>query len=670
MKSELLAPAGSFEALRAAVSCKADAVYIGAEKFSARQNAENFGPEKLKEAVRYCHIRGVRVYLAINTLIGDSELDEAFETAKYAYEIGIDAFIVQDLGLVKLFIEKFDIPVHASTQMTVFDENGLRFLKNLGVSRAVLSRECRKNEIERMAKADIMELEVFCHGAVCMCYSGQCLMSSMIGGRSANRGLCAQPCRLPYSIDKKSGYFLSPKDLCLADDVKELMNMGISSLKIEGRMKSPAYVASAVTAYRGAMDNGKCSLEDYDKLLKAFSRGGSFTRGCYGAEKGEKMMNIHSSNENAAAGADREFVKSLSAMWQEGKELKKIPVTGDLTVNGDITEFTLSDKEITVSEKINTVKEKRGHATDCKFAEAQLSKLGQTPYEMESFSCSINAEAYFSASELNSLRRKAAEKLSYARTGKRKFKGSGGFILRELKIKEEFYIAASVETKEQARALVKAGARVYAPYYINYTDGVYAEIIPAVYEKLPREIKTDTVLAGSIGAAEYAKSFGKKVIADYSMNIYNSLSASMFDKAVLSCELTKDMCKKISKYCQTEVVSYGYLPVMISRNCVINSSGKCDKDCRGCRKSIWLKDRKGAEFKVKSNGFSNVIYNSVPIFMADKKEDILKTGASGIRLMFTSETPEECVRIYKMYSGESPVELPKEYTRGHFYRGV
>lgn len=670
MKSELLAPAGSFNALRAAVSCKADAVYIGAEKFSARQNAENFGPEQLREAVAYCHIRGVKVYLAINTLIGDGELDLALDTAKYAYESGIDAFIVQDLGLIRLLLEKFDIPVHASTQVTVFDENGLGFLKKLGVSRAVLSRECRKDEIERMAKADIMELEVFCHGAICMCYSGQCLMSSMIGGRSANRGLCAQPCRLPYSIDGNRGYYLSPKDLCLADDVNDLMNMGISSLKIEGRMKSPAYVASAVTAYRNAIDNGTCSLDDYDKLIKAFSRGGSFTRGCYGAEKGEKMMNIHSSNEDAASGADKKFVSGFETMWQEGKEIKKIPVTGHLNIGEDVTEFTLSDENITVSEKISTKKEKKGHATDSSFSKTQLSKLGQTPYEMESFSCSVNSEAYFSASELNALRRNAVEKLSEARTKRRKFNGTVAFQIKEHKENEEFYISASVETKEQAMALVNAGARVYVPYYLDYNDGVYARVIPAVYDFLPKEIKTDTVVAGSIGAAEYAKSLGKKVIADYSMNIFNSVSASMFDKAVLSCELKMDMCAKISQYCQTEIVAYGYLPVMISRNCIIRNRGKCDKDCHNCRKSIYIKDRKGARFKVKSNGFSNIIYNSVPIFMADKKDDITKTGTSGIRLMFTSETPEECLRIYKMYSGEAPVELPKEYTRGHFYRGV
>lgn len=670
MKSELLAPAGSFNALRAAVSCKADAVYIGAEKFSARQNAENFGPEKLREAVAYCHIRGVKVYLAINTLIGDGELNQALETAKSAYESGIDAFIVQDLGLIKLLLEKFDIPVHASTQMTVFDENGLNFLKKLGASRAVLSRECRKKEIERMVKADIMELEVFCHGAICMCYSGQCLMSSMIGGRSANRGLCAQPCRLPYNIDGNRGYFLSPKDLCLAEDVTDLMNMGISSLKIEGRMKSPAYVASAVTAYRNAIDNGKCSLDDYNKLIKAFSRGGSFTRGCYGAEKGEKMMNIHSSNEDAASGADKEFVSGFEAMWQEGKEIKKIPVTGHLSIGEDVTEFTLSDKNITVSEKISTKKEKKGKATDPSFAKTQLSKLGQTPYEMESFLCDVNAEAYFSASELNLMRRNAAEKLSCARTGRRKFNGTVAFQIKEHKKREEFYISASVETIEQARILADAGARVYAPCDLDYTDGVYAEIIPAVYDKLPEEIKTDMVLVGSIGAAEYAESLGKKVIADYSMNIFNSVSASMFDKAVLSPELKKDMCTKISKYCQTEIVAYGYLPVMTSRNCVIKNSEKCGKDCLNCNQSIYLKDRKGAKFRVKSNGFLNVLYNSVPIFMADKKDDIIKTGVSGIRLMFTSETPEQCLRIYKMYSGEAPVELPKEYTRGHFYRGV
>ena len=255
MKAELLAPAGDFKSLKAAVSSGADAVYIGAAKFSARQNAKNFDSDELTEAIRYCKVRNVKTYLAINTLIKDSELTEALKTAAEAYEAGIDAYIVQDLGLIKLLRKKFDVPVHASTQMTVFDEYGLKFLKKLGIERAVLSRECPKEKIKSLAEKSIMELEVFCHGAICLSYSGQCLLSSIIGGRSANRGRCAQPCRLPYSVDGKKGYFLSPKDLCLIDETAFLNEIGISSLKIEGRMKTALYVATVARTYRKAIDD-------------------------------------------------------------------------------------------------------------------------------------------------------------------------------------------------------------------------------------------------------------------------------------------------------------------------------------------------------------------------------------------------------------------------------
>ncbi|MDO5478607.1 MAG: peptidase U32 family protein, partial [Clostridia bacterium] len=309
MGIELLAPGGSFDAVKAAVSSGADAVYIGASRFSARQNAINFDSDELKRAVSYCHIRGVKVYLAINTLIHDNEFCEALSVAKEAYVSGIDAYIVQDLGLCQALSENFDAPVHGSTQMTVFDENGLNYLKKMGIKRAVLSRECRKAEIAQMAKTSGMEIEVFCHGAICMSYSGQCLMSSFLGGRSANRGECAQPCRLPYSIEGKGGYFLSPRDLSLLSEIPDLINMGVSSLKIEGRMKGPSYVASAVTAFRKTIDRGYADEEDKERLIRAFSRGGEFTKGCYGGIKGVGMMNIASSNDDVLKTNDAALIK-------------------------------------------------------------------------------------------------------------------------------------------------------------------------------------------------------------------------------------------------------------------------------------------------------------------------------------------------------------------------
>lgn len=419
MKSELLAPAGDFSSLYAAVGAGADAVYIGASKFSARGNAVNFDSEQLAEAVEYCRIRGVKAYLAINTLIKDSELAEALEVAREAYEAGIDGYIVQDLGLMKLLKEKFDTELHASTQMTVFDEYGLEFLKKHGACRAVLSRECTKEEIVRLCGKNIMELEVFCHGAICMSYSGQCLMSSMLGGRSANRGVCAQPCRLCYTSDGEKGYYLSPRDLCLADEVEFLSKIGVASLKIEGRMKGPAYVASAVCAYRRALDDGKISDEDAERLVKAFARGGSFTKGCYGSVKGRAMMNVESSNDDVMRSSDKEFEKQLEVFWKGG-EVKKLPVKAELYI-GDVTRLTLSDGVNSVSEECETPTEEYGKKTDEEFAKSQLSRMGSTPFYMDEFYYEEREAAYFKAAQLNELRRNAVLKLMKARSGKRSF---------------------------------------------------------------------------------------------------------------------------------------------------------------------------------------------------------------------------------------------------------
>ena len=667
---ELLAPGGSFEAVRAAVGAGADAVYIGASRFSARQNAVNFDRTELNEAVSYCHIRGVKVYLAINTLIYDSEFSDALMTAKEAYESGIDAYIVQDLGLCRVLSEKFDVPVHGSTQMTVFDEYGLDYLKKMGINRAVLSRECRKAEIARMAKNMDMELEVFCHGAICMSYSGQCLMSSFLGGRSANRGECAQPCRLPYTIDKKTGYFLSPRDLSLLDEIPELIKMGVSSLKIEGRMKGPSYVASAVSAFRKCIDKGYADEEDKERLLRAFSRGGEFTKGCYGGVKGCGMMNVASSNDDVLKGNDSAFIKDIKYLWEEGKETKKVLVDLSLAIGESETVLTISDGENYAKEITETDKSMQGKETTEEFAKMQLTKLGSTPFEAKSFTAKINTDAYFKASVLNALRREATEKLMALRDKKRTFSGELELKNSPSYKKEGFDIIVSVETKEQAEALIEAGAEnVFVPVKLTGINGAKGCFIPSVYFNLPEKIKEETILAGSLGASEYGRKLGKKVIADYSMNIANTHSSREFTKCVLSAELNLKRIKDIASNSDAFVFAYGYLPLMKSRNCVIKTSGKCDgKGCNSCTKSLYIKDRKGVDFFIKSDGDVNTIYNSVPIFMADRISEIKKSGVSGIRLMFTRETPSECVKIYRMYEGKEEISLPEEYTRGYFYK--
>lgn len=670
MGIELLAPGGSFDAVKAAVSSGADAVYIGASRFSARQNAINFDSDELKRAVSYCHIRGVKVYLAINTLIHDHEFSEALNVAKEAYESGIDAYIVQDLGLCRALYENFDAPVHGSTQMTVFDKNGLNYLKKMGIKRAVLSRECRKAEIADMAKLSGMELEVFCHGAICMSYSGQCLMSSFLGGRSANRGECAQPCRLPYSIEGKSGYFLSPRDLSLLSEIPDLIKMGVSSLKIEGRMKGPSYVASAVTAFRKTIDRGYADEEDKERLIRAFSRGGEFTKGCYGGIKGVGMMNIASSNDDVLKTNDAALIKELKHLWEDGKEIKKIPVDMSFSVSDEETSLTLSDGENYATVICETDKSGTGKAIDEEFSKTQLTKLGATPYTTESFTADIKTDAYFKTSALNALRREATEKLSLMREKTRTFDGELKLPLVKECEKEEFSLYITAETVDQAEALIKEGAEnVFVNYKLSGKTKAKGVYIPAVYGKLPEKIEEEYILAGSIGAAEYGLKLGKKVIADYSMNLSNIYSANEFEKCVVSAELNLKQIKNIADKMPCLSFAYGYLPLMKSRNCIIKTAGKCDgKGCGNCDKSIYIKDRKDVSFFVKSDGEFNTLYNSVPLFMADRLSEIKNSKLSGIRLMFTKESPDECVKIYKMYLGKEKALPPENYTRGYFYK--
>lgn len=667
MSVELLAPAGDMDCVKAAVSCGADAVYVGASRFSARQNATNFDADELDRAISYCHIRGVRVYLAINTLISDAEMPEALATAKSAYESGIDAYIVQDLGLIRELGSRFHVPIHASTQMTVYDEAGLSYLKGLGISRAVLARECRKEEIRRMAEDPDMELEVFCHGAICMSYSGQCLLSSFLGGRSANRGACAQPCRLPYTIKGKTGYFLSPKDLCLLSEVGDMIDMGVSSLKIEGRMKGAAYVASAVTAFRKTIDTGRWDREDYERLLRAFSRGKSFTVGCYGGAKASEVMNTEHANDDVLKSADRAFSEELQHFWT--KDQKKIPVTGKLSVDNEKTVFTLSDGEHIASAQTPTDLTVRGRALEASYAEAQLSRLGATAYTMTEFSCGLNAEAYFGAAGLNALRREAAEALDRMREGKRPCAASVSVRMPEVIPKKTPVITASVKTEQQARILKDAGAILYAP--IDFADRVDADAawIPAVCRDIP-ETACETILCGSIGAAQYARRHGKNILAHFSMNVFNTATATKFQRVILSPELTLSQGKAVARYASAEVMAYGYLPLLTSRNCAMAIPSGCPGDaCDICRRRVTVTDRKKATFILCAENGYNVMYNSVPLFMADKREELFNAGFAGIHLAFTFETPEECKKIYRMYATGEGIVVPEHFTRGHFYKG-
>lgn len=625
---ELLSPAGSKEALLAAVQNGADAVYLGAQSFSARSAAANFEDADLVKAIEYCHTRGVKVHLALNTLIDDSELEKAVKLALFARENGIDALIIQDIGLFSVLKKTVpDLELHASTQMTIKDLEGAMKASQMGFKRVVLARECTAKEVHHISHAIDIETEVFVHGALCICYSGQCQMSSSLGGRSGNRGRCAQPCRLPYSIDKKTGFYLSPYDLCLIDELESLKKAGVASLKIEGRMKSPEYVACVTRIYRKYIDNGGIvTSEDKNTLKNIFCRGGAFTKGWYGGIRDDRLIN-NSSNDEIKNYVDKGIIKSVQESFKEGTENKKIDIKGEFYLDKKAV-FIISDYEgnSVIAEGIGEIALNKSLSEER--ARQQLSRFGSSPFELKEFFSEINEAYTIPASQLNELRRKASDLLvkKRGRAGKREHVEYLPTIINEKK-QQGFYISAEVRTKEQAAALKNAG-------------------LERVYTKIARNI------------GEVKKGIG----GGFELNIFNEDAASVFpelDFVTLSTELTLAKCAQIARYKTCEIVVYGYMPLMRTKHCL-------SKECGG---SATLKDRKNTEFKVvcDKETCTNIIYNSRPLFMADKMDEIKETGVAGARLYFGTETPEECVKIYKMYSGESPVSMPALFTRGHFY---
>ncbi|MEE1074413.1 MAG: U32 family peptidase, partial [Acutalibacteraceae bacterium] len=412
---EILSPVGNKEMLEAAVRSGADAVYLGAKDFSARRNAENFSFEELKDAIEYCHIRGVRVYLTLNIVIKNSELSDAFNLAKSAYNSGIDGIIVQDLGLARILHEKIPhLKLHASTQMSVHSPSALPILKSLGFTQVVAAREMSRQELEALckkAKELDITVEVFVHGALCMCVSGQCLMSAFLGSRSGNRGLCAGPCRLPFKVTGGTGYDLSLKDLSLLEFIPELYKMGVRSFKIEGRMKRPEYVAAATAACRQALDNGRVEAE-LDKTLKnVFSRSG-FTDGYYQNRLGKDMFGIRTKED--VLSADKAF-PTLHELYRGERKSVAISVNAEILRDKPIT-LTIADGENTVTVYGNIPQEAKTKDLSYDDALKSITKFGATPYYLKDSDISLESGLFVSAGELNALRRDACEKLDKKRS--------------------------------------------------------------------------------------------------------------------------------------------------------------------------------------------------------------------------------------------------------------
>ena len=692
---ELLAPAGSMEALRAAVCNGADAVYLGADTFNARINARNFSAADLQEAVVYCHVRGVKVHLTLNTLVLDREMPRAAELIRLAASCGVDAFIVQDLGVVSLCRQLApDVPIHASTQMSIHSLEGVMEAAALGCSRVVLARELPAEEIAHICKKSPVEIEVFVHGALCMCYSGQCYLSSVIGRRSGNRGQCAQPCRLPYGYGRfeSTRYPLSLKDNCLAGELDELRRMGVASIKIEGRMKRPEYVAIVTRAYRTVLNGGKLMPSDLQELETAFSRQG-FTDGYFRGQTGSDMFGRRQEGEDTA-----DLFASARATYEQG-EPQRIGVRFYAMIRrGEPAQLAVEDPDGNLCRTRGPVPEQAVYRSlTPQDLEQQLKKTGGTPYLCTAVRSSLDPDLMLPASAINAMRRDVIAELT-AKRGRAapahlnaydeppRYDGIAG--------EPQLTIAVRTAGQITSRMLSMKPTVLYVPLselaeHPDLPQRVSVEtqlaaILPRVIwsgELAPvaRQLRTvyemgvRQVLAGNLGQLHIARAAGFAVRGDFGLNIVNSramryLREQGLDSQLLSFELTLPQIRDISKAVPAELLIYGRLPLMLMENCVMkNRTGIC-----ACQTgTVRLVDRVGEEFPiVKDPGTCrNVLLNGKKLYLLDKKDALRGMGLWALRLQFTTENPSEIDKVLMDYQGRAVFDAGS-YTRGLYSRGV
>lgn len=692
---ELLAPAGSMEALRAAVCNGADAVYLGADTFNARMNARNFSAADLQEAVVYCHVRGVKVHLTLNTLVLDREMPRAAELIRLAASCGVDAFIVQDLGVVSLCRQLApDVPIHASTQMSIHSLEGVMEAAALGCSRVVLARELPAEEIAHICKKSPVEIEVFVHGALCMCYSGQCYLSSVIGRRSGNRGQCAQPCRLPYGYGRfeSTRYPLSLKDNCLAGELDELRRMGVASIKIEGRMKRPEYVAIVTCAYRTVLNGGKLMPSDLQELETAFSRQG-FTDGYFRGQTGSDMFGRRQEGEDTA-----DLFASARATYEQG-EPQRIGVRFYAMIRrGEPAQLAVEDPDGNLCRTRGPVPEQAVYRSlTPQDLEQQLKKTGGTPYLCTAVRSSLDPDLMLPASAINAMRRDVIAELT-AKRGRAaparlnaydeppRYDGIAG--------EPQLTIAVRTAGQITSRMLSMKPTVLYVPLselaeHPDLPQRVSVEtqlaaILPRVIwsgELAPvaRQLRTvyemgvRQVLAGNLGQLHIARAAGFAVRGDFGLNIVNSrairyLREQGLDSQLLSFELTLPQIRDISKAVPAELLIYGRLPLMLMENCVMkNRTGIC-----ACQTgTVRLVDRVGEEFPiVKDPGTCrNVLLNGKKLYLLDKKDALRGMGLWALRLQFTTENPGEIDKVLMDYQGRAVFDAGS-YTRGLYSRGV
>ena len=690
---ELLAPAGSMEALRAAVQNGANAVYLGCGQFNARQSAKNFTPQSLAEAVKYCHVRGVAVHLTLNTLVSDKETPDVITLIRQAAQCGVDAFIVQDLGVVRLCREIApDVPVHGSTQMTIHSLPGVKLCAAWGFTRVVLSRELSREEIRYICANSPIEIEVFGHGALCMGYSGQCYLSAAIGGRSGNRGRCAQPCRQSYGYDRwQNRHPLSLKDNCLVHYVKDLEEMGVASLKLEGRMKRPEYVAAVTQVYRHAIDTGVVTRNMEKQLMDAFNRQG-FTDGYYKGQIGSHMFGIREEkNEN------QPWMKEIRQSY-ETAENGLVPVVFHMTVHPAGSQLSVTDpngRVVTLDGPVPEVA--RTVALTREDLVSRLSKTGGTPYRCLNVIAEVAPGLTLSAAAINAMRRDVLNLLTAQRARHQEPR-----LLKPEKLpkragaKTHPELTIQVTSKEQitGRLLKMAPAMLYVPVHVLMED---LEFTLRLTQKVPvcavaprivhdgelenlktalltvKEYGVQDVLIGNLALLVTAKECRMNVRGDFGLNLYNSGAMEVaralgMASACLSFEMTLPQIRDISKAVPAEMLVYGRMPLMLTENCLIRGkTGQCTCHLGPAK----LTDKTGAEFPIIKDGNScrSVLLNGKKLNLLDRQGDLSRLGLWATRLYFTTENAKEVDRVLGQVLNPAPFD-PGASTRGLYLRGV
>ncbi len=653
---ELLAPAGDMEALISAISSGANAVYLGVEDFNARKRAKNFTLESVKDAIYLCHAHDVKAYVTLNTALFDKELSLALDTALTLWNMGVDGFIVADLGLASLIKEKYpQIEIHASTQCTVHNLDGANFLaRELGFSRIVLARELDRENIKYISQNAKAETEMFVHGAHCMSVSGQCLLSYAMGGRSGNRGECAQPCRLPYQIGNKSGYPLSLKDMSLAGHITEIYNSGVASLKIEGRMKGKDYVGGTVAVWRELLDSQRnATKKEFETLGALFSRQG-FTDGYYTCRIDKNMLGVRT-DENKA--------QSIKSKASEELTLKKpsIDMSACLII-GERARLTvtLDKKQATVLGDL--VEEAKTAPMTKEDVSVSLSKLGNTPFTLGKLDLEMSEGIMIRKSSLNALRREAIDKLLNPNASVEKREHGDHSVKAPKKIKTALFSREEqIPSNKDYFDIVflyldrigsKTGANGLCLPPVIF-DSQWADI-EAMLEGA-KKIGIEYALITNVGQIERVKKYGFKLVFDYRLNVFNGpcvdfLTRQGCENIILSPELTLAQARDYKGF---GLVVYGKIPVMTTHKCVIKDTVGCDS----C--NTYIKDRQGARMYAEGIfGHLNIIYNSVPVYMADKWESVCNHSQ---HFIFTDEDKKECEEIIEAYK-------KREAPRGAFRR--